>query len=286
LISHLSSQPRNPKEIELLRLLLPLGSEAVLAEIFERTCIRSADLPILVESLQQCGFIFNCTEKTISIAQEPELLIPEAILAGLRTTTIGRDVLVFRETSSTNDRIRQAGLSGAAEGLVIFAESQTSGRGSYGRKWLSAPRNGLWFSILLRTPILPNRWPVLVQMAAMAGADAVEKLVHQPVRIKPPNDLILGGGKLAGFLLETSNSWDFQVLGIGINVRSAPEIAGYPTSAVEQFSGREVSRAALAIDFLARFEEWYLRTALEEVSLAFERRVWLGRARLRPSRGA
>ncbi len=58
----------------------------------------------------------------------------------------------------------------------------------------------------------------------------------QPVRIKPPNDLILGGGKLAGFLLETSNRWDFQVLGVGINVRSAPEIAGYPTSSVEQFS--------------------------------------------------
>jgi len=275
LISHLSSQLRNPKEIELLRLLWPIGSEAVLAEIFERTSIRTADFPILVESLQRCGFIFNRTEKTISIAQEPELLIPEAILAGLRTTTIGRDVLVFRETSSTNDRIRQAGLSGAAEGLVIFAESQTSGRGSYGRKWLSAPRSGLWFSILLRTQILPNRWPILVQMAAMAGADAVEKLVNQPVRIKLPNDLILGGGKLAGFLLETSNSWDFQILGIGINVRSAPEIAGYPTSAVEQFSRRAVSRAALAIDFLAHFEEWYLQTPLEEVSLAFERRVWL-----------
>ena len=269
----MSSQLRNPKEIELLRLLLPIGSKAVLAEVFERTAIGSADLPLLVESLEQCGFIFDHTEKTISLAREPEWLVPEAILAGLRTTTIGRDVLVFRETSSTNDRIRQAGLSGVAEGLVIFAESQTSGRGSYGRKWLSVPRSGLFFSILLRAQISPNRWPILVQMAAMAAGDAVEKLVNQPVRIKLPNDLMLGGGKLAGFLLETSNSWDFQVLGIGINVRSAPEIPGYPTSAVEQFSGREVSRVGLAIDFLTRFEEWYLRTPLPEVSFAFERRV-------------
>ena len=268
-------QLRNPKEIELLRLLWPIGSEAVLADVFARTTIRSGDLPLLVESLEQCGFIFNRTEKTISIAQEPELLVPEAILAGLRTTTIGRDVLVFRETSSTNDRIRQAGVSGAAEGLVIFAESQTSGRGSYGRRWLSGPRSGLWFSILLRTQISPARWPILVQMAAMAGADAVEKWVNQPVPIKRPNDLVLGGGKLAGFLLETSNSSDFQILGIGLNVQSAPEIAGYPTSAVEQFSEKKVSRAALAIDFLTRFEEWYLRTPLSEVSLAFERRVLL-----------
>ena len=75
----------------------------------------------------------------------------------------------------------------------------------------------------------PVQWPLLVQMAAVACADAIEKWVEQTVRIKPPNDLMLGGGKLAGFLLETSNTWDFQVLGIGLNVRSAPIIDGYPT---------------------------------------------------------
>jgi BirA family biotin operon repressor/biotin-[acetyl-CoA-carboxylase] ligase len=263
----------NPKEIELLRSLLPVGSVVVLAEIFERTAIRPTELPFLVRSLQQCGFIFNRTEHSLSIVQEPESLVPERILAGLGARTIGRDVLVFRETSSTNDHARQAGVAGAPEGLVIFAESQTSGRGTYGRKWLSAPGSGLWFSILLRSRICPSRWPLLVQMAAIACGDAVEKRVMQPARIKPPNDLILGGGKLAGFLLETSNSWGFQVLGVGINVRSAPEIAGFPTSAVEQFARDHVSRSALAVDFLTRFEEWYLRTPLAEVPFAFERRV-------------
>jgi biotin-[acetyl-CoA-carboxylase] ligase BirA-like protein len=262
---------RNPKEIELIRLLLPVGSEAVLAEIFERTAIRSSELPFLVESLQQSGIIFKQTERTLSIAQES--LIPEMILAGLRTKIIGRDVLAFRETSSTNDRARQAGVAGAAEGLVIIAESQTSGRGTYGRKWLSAPGSGLWLSILLRSRITPDLWPMLVQMAAIACSDAVEKWVRQPVRIKPPNDLILGGGKLAGFLLETSNSWDFQVLGIGINVRSAPQIAGYPTSAIEQYFRGQVSRSALAADLLNRFEEWYFKTPLAGVSFEFERRV-------------
>jgi BirA family transcriptional regulator, biotin operon repressor / biotin---[acetyl-CoA-carboxylase] ligase len=266
----------NPREIELLRLLLPVGSEAMLAEIYKRTGIQSAELPILVESLEQGGLVFNRTGKTLSIVREPESLIPEVILAGLQTKAIGREVLVFRETSSTNDRVRQAGLAGAVEGLVVFAESQTSGRGTYGRKWLSSAGRGLWFSILLRSRISPDRWAMLIQMAAVACGDAVEKWVTQPVRIKPPNDLILGGGKLAGFLLETSNSWDFQVLGIGINVRSAPEIAGYPTSAVEQFSRGRVSRAALAVDVLNRFEGWYLGTPLAEVSSAFERRVVRG----------
>jgi BirA family transcriptional regulator, biotin operon repressor / biotin---[acetyl-CoA-carboxylase] ligase len=264
---------RNPREIELLRLLLPIGSETVIAEIFGRTDIQPSELPFLLESLQQCGFVFNRTERTLSIAQEPELLVPELILAGLRTKIIGRDVLVFRETSSTNDRIRQAGVTRAAEGLVVFAESQTSGRGTYGRKWLSAPGSGLCFSILLRSRIPANRRPSLVQMAVVACADAVDKWVGQPVRIKPPNDLILAGGKLAGFLLETSDSWDFQVLGVGINVRSAPEIAGYPTSAIEQYSRGRVSRSALAVDFLTQFEDWYLRAPLAGLPVAFERRA-------------
>jgi BirA family biotin operon repressor/biotin-[acetyl-CoA-carboxylase] ligase len=264
---------RNPKEVELLRRLLPAGKVMDWAELFEQLGIQSEELPLLVECLQECGFVFRQTEKTIEIIEEPEFLVPEIILAGLQTKTIGRDVVVFRETTSTNDRIRQAGIAGAAEGLVIFAESQTGGRGTRGRKWVSPAGVGLWFSILLRTRVPTGEWPLLVQMAAVACAEAVEKWVEETVRIKPPNDLILGGGKLAGFLLETSSSWDFQILGIGLNVRSAPALDGYPTAAVEQFSRGRVSRGALAAELLNLFEKWYLQTSLAEMSAAFERRV-------------
>ena len=204
---------RDPREIELLRRLLPAGRAIELAELLEQTGIESNELPVLIECLQPCGFVFRRTEKTIGVVKEPESLVPEMILAGLQTNTIGRDIVVFRETSSTNDRARQAGVAGASEGLVIFAESQTGGRGTRGRKWVSTAGVGLWFSILLRTRVPAGQWPLLVQMAAVACAEAVEKWVQQTVRIKPPNDLMLGGGKLAGFLLETSNTWDFQVLG-------------------------------------------------------------------------
>jgi BirA family biotin operon repressor/biotin-[acetyl-CoA-carboxylase] ligase len=263
---------RDPREIELLRRVLPGGRAIELAGLLEQTGIGADELPIFIERLQQCGFAFRHTKKTIDVVKEPELLVPEMILAGLHTTTIGRDVVVLRETSSTNDRARQAGVAGASEGLVIFAESQTAGRGTRGRKWVSSPGAGLWFSILLRVRIPVFQWPLLVQMAALACAEGVEKWVGQTVRIKPPNDLILGGRKLAGFLLETSNTWDFQVLGIGLNVRSAPIVEGYPTSAVEQFTRGPVSRSALAADLLNRFEEWYLKTSLTEISPAFERR--------------
>jgi BirA family biotin operon repressor/biotin-[acetyl-CoA-carboxylase] ligase len=264
---------RDPREIELLRRLLPAGRTIVLAELFELTGIPSHEATVFTERLEQCGFVFSRTEKTIGIIEEPEALIPELILARLHTRTIGRDVLVFRETSSTNDRARQAGVAGASEGLVIFAESQTAGRGTRSRKWLSSSGVGLWFSILLRTGIPPAQWALLVQMAAVACAEAVEKRVEQTVRIKPPNDLMLGGGKLAGFLLETSNAWTFQVLGIGLNVRSAPAIEGYPTAAVEEFTRGRLSRTALAADLLNNFEKWYLDKPLTEMSSAFERRI-------------
>src|SRR5271165_1554495 len=264
---------RDPREIELIRLLLPAGRLVKLGELLERTGIDSDELPVFMEDLRQSGFIFSQTEKTIQAVKEPESLLPEMILAGLRTQTIGRDVLVFRETSSTNDRARQAGAAGAGEGLVIFAESQTGGRGTRGRKWVSTAGVGLWFSILLRTRVPVAQWPLLVKMAAVACAEAIEKWVEQTVRIKPPNDLILGNGKLAGFLLETSNTWDFQVLGIGLNVRSAPIIDGYPTAAIEQFTHGRVAGNALAAELLNRLDEWYIERPFSEISPAFVARI-------------
>ena len=263
----------DPREIKLLRQLLPVGTVITLRELLEQAGIGSDELPVYLADLRQCGFIFRHTEEVIGIVKEPESLVPAMILAGVQTNTIGREVWVFRETSSTNDRARQAGVAGAGEGLVIFAEKQTGGRGTHGRKWISLEGGGLWFSILLRARIPAAQWPLLVQIAAVACAEVVEKWVKRTVQIRPPNDLMLGGGKLAGFLLETSNTWAFQVLGIGLNVRSAPVIDGYPTAAVEQFTRNQVSRAILASELLNHFEEWYLKRPLAELSSALERRT-------------
>jgi BirA family biotin operon repressor/biotin-[acetyl-CoA-carboxylase] ligase len=200
---------------------------------------------------------------------EDQLLTPDAIIAGLHTSQIGRKIVVFRETSSTNDRIRQAGIGGEAQGLVIFAESQTAGRGTHGRTWISTPGSGLWFSVLLRTRLLPAQWPLLVQMAAVATAEALQSFMSRSVQIKLPNDLVVEGAKLAGFLLETSNRWEFQVLGIGINVRSSPPIPEYPTASVDQYSARPVVRAELAATILNRFEGWYLHSTESELAKAY-----------------
>jgi BirA family transcriptional regulator, biotin operon repressor / biotin---[acetyl-CoA-carboxylase] ligase len=263
----------NSPEIRLLRHLFPIGRVASLREILERTGIKTQELLFFsIRSLEDTGFGFRTTDDEISLTAEPDSLAPQAISARLRTAAIGRDIVVFRETSSTNDRVRQAGISGAPEGLAIFAEGQTKGRGTYGRKWVSAAGDGLWFSILLRSRTEPNEFPRLVRLAAVACAEVVERSVGKIVQIKPPNDLILGNGKLAGFLLETSNSWDFQVLGIGINIRSAPSLPNYPTAALQQFSVTKISRNALAAELLNGIEDWYLNKRSDQAELAFQSR--------------
>ncbi len=144
----------------------------------------------------------------------------------LRTAAaIGRRVLVFEETDSTNDLAARAGDDGLPEGLVIFAESQRAGRGRLGRKWTSSPRQALLFSILLRPTTVPaERWPELTFCAALAVAETAEQFTGQPARIKWPNDVLVAGRKIAGILLEAHHRQTpgFVVVGIGVNVRQQP----------------------------------------------------------------
>ena len=141
-------------------------------------------------------------------------------------TVIGREVLVFEETDSTNDLAARAGDDGLAEGLVIFAESQRAGRGTSGRKWISPPHRNLLFSVLLRPGQVPvSRWPELTFCAALAVAEAAEALTGVVARIKWPNDVLLGGRKVAGILVESyqRRGPGFVVVGLCLNVLQKEE---------------------------------------------------------------
>jgi BirA family biotin operon repressor/biotin-[acetyl-CoA-carboxylase] ligase len=259
-------------EIELLRALLQSDAGVMLSTVAKQIGARASDLRTTIESLERDGFSFQQSGSTIRLLSEPDALRPQSIKARLTTQTIGCEVYVFRETASTNDLARRAGAGGAAEGVVFFAEQQTAGRGTRGRKWISAAGQGLWFSILLRSPLPVDQWPLLVKMAAVGTAEVAERRINRPISIKPPNDLVVSEGKLAGFLLETSNASDFQVLGIGINIKSAPQIDGYPASALEQFSCSPIRLSELAAELLTNLETWYLGRPLEDLAAAFAAR--------------
>ncbi len=263
----------DPREVATLRRLHGAIGSVPLVSLCRKVGISVPEMGKVLESLKQSGFAFEQTDEGIRFLSEPDWLVPQSIMARLETKIVGREVFVFRETSSTNDLARQAGKGGAAEGVVFFAEHQTAGRGTHGRKWISSSNQGLWFSILLRSQLPVDQCPVLVQMAAVTAAETVERWIGRPVSIKAPNDLYVGGGKLGGFLLETSNGWDFQVLGIGINVRSAPPVEGYATVALDQFAKSPIPLTELAAELLTCFEDWYLRTPAEAVARAFAVRL-------------
>ena len=194
-------------------------------------------------------------------------LDPDVLRAALSpSATVGREVLVFEETDSTNDLARQAGDNGIGEGLVIFAETQRAGRGTRGRRWMSPPYRGLWFSVLLRPAAVPNaRWPELTFCAALAVAEAAELATGQSARIKWPNDVLLGGRKVAGILVECHHRHDpgFVVVGIGLNVFQQsgdfdPELRDRAASlAMMSRNAASVERHRVAVGVLGSLEKCY-----------------------------
>jgi len=136
----------------------------------------------------------------------------------------GLPVQVVGEITSTNDELLRRGEEGAPSGTLLFAESQTAGRGQFRRPWNSASALGLWFSLLLRMEISNASIPSLSTFAAVALVRALRSLGVTDAGIKEPNDILIGGHKVAGILVETRVGNDpFAVVGIGLNVNHTPE---------------------------------------------------------------
>ena len=182
----------------------------------------------------------------------PDRIIADELYSRLDGCSLAREILVFEETSSTNDVAAKLGRQGHAAGVAVFAERQSAGRGRFGRRWVSPGHEGLWFSLLLRPALPMALWPRLttwagVAVAATAGAGA---------QIKWPNDVLLGGRKVAGILIESAvdeSGGAFAVVGIGVNVNQTefpPEIADRASS-LRLHAGQAVNRAEFAAALLA-----------------------------------
>ncbi len=217
----------------------------------------------------------------------PDRLIADDLLARLGPCPLIREIVVFTETDSTNDLAVRRGRQGGARGLAIFAESQTAGRGRFGRQWASASHRGLWFSLLLRPALPLPLWPRLTTWAAVGLADAIEDALGLAPQIKWPNDLLLGGKKVAGILAESgtdSAGEPFAVVGIGVNVNHEPgdfppELAAKAGS-LRMATGRLIDRPAFAATLLraldARMPQ--LVSAFPEIIATTSRRsILLGR---------
>lgn len=176
--------------------------------------------------------------------------IPDLAVAPLETDVVGRVIRVYDCVSSTND----LALAQPEDGAVFVADRQDAGRGRQGNRWHSAPGLGLWLSVSLRMP--PRG---LTFAGALAVRDAV--LPRVSLEVKWPNDLLCGGRKVCGNLVEHRGGW--SALGIGINVGHErddfpPELRDKAGSLVSA-TGLPWHRGALLHDVLTVLDRYVLR---------------------------
>jgi BirA family transcriptional regulator, biotin operon repressor / biotin---[acetyl-CoA-carboxylase] ligase len=221
-----------------------------------------------VEELRRVGFDIEAGPHFgYRLVEEPDALLADDLLARLgKTKVIGRDIQVFEQTTSTNDVIEKLARDGVREGVVVFAESQTKGRGRLGRKWMSPTHKGLWFSVLLRPNLLPQETTQLTVASATALRRAIKFVAGLTAEIKWPNDLLLGGKKVVGILTEMSAELDrvrHVILGIGVDVNQ--DAAEFPAelrkiaTSLKIESGREISRAELTTEIFRQLDLDYAR---------------------------
>lgn len=197
----------------------------------------------------------------MSHGEGDDRLVADALRAPLGECTIGRQIFVVEETTSTNDLVWSMAAEGAGVGLVIFAERQTAGRGQYGRRWESAPHKGLWFSVLLRPKLTLEESPQLSGVLAGLIAETITDQLNCAATVKPPNDIYVEGRKVAGVLVEGRTDVDgnyIAVAGIGVNVNQAiedfPEELRASAGSLALAMGNQLSREELAVAFLKKLE--------------------------------
>jgi BirA family biotin operon repressor/biotin-[acetyl-CoA-carboxylase] ligase len=291
----------------------PPGGSVSGADLSRQLGISRAAIWARLQALRELGYDIEASPHLgYRLVSAPDLLHADDLLSRLgKTRVIGRDIRIFERTTSTNDIMARLAGDGVKEGAVVFAESQSRGRGRLGRHWISPPRKGLWFSILLRPNLAPQSATQLTVAAATALARALAQQTGLAPEIKWPNDILIGGKKVAGILTELTAELDHVkevVLGIGVNVNlelsELPrDLRGLATS-LRIESGQVVDRAELAVAILremdgdydrirrGQFEsvaaEWQQRcgTLGRQVSIHVGERVIRGRAEALDGQGA
>jgi len=191
------------------------------------------------------------------------LIEPKKIKGGLQTDFIGQEIYHFTEVTSTSDVAKELAIKGAKEGTLVIAETQSRGRGRFGRKWIS-PEGGMWFSVILRPKVAPEDALKLTLMAAVVVAKVISDMFKLEAEVKSPNDVVVDGKKVCGILTEMStkdDTVDFVVIGVGINANvsldSFPkDLRKFLTSLKEELK-EDVDRKTFLCALLEELERYY-----------------------------
>ncbi len=229
-----------------------------------------------------------------AMAENP---VSAVLRSGLFTRIVGGRLLFYQELTSTMDEAARRAEAGTEEGTVVVAESQTAGRGRFGRTWVS-PKGNLYLSVVFR----PNQQvlPQLTILSGVAVVRAIRKTTGLAPRIKWPNDVLVNGKKVAGILVESVVAGEdvyYAVVGIGVNIRLDAEdtdnlggrAIGLESAAGHPIAREEVLRQLLLeLDLLylqatqsrPPLEEWValLETLGKRVRVVWREETWVGQA--------
>jgi BirA family biotin operon repressor/biotin-[acetyl-CoA-carboxylase] ligase len=248
-------------------------------ELAQKLGISRAAIWARIEELRALGYDIEATPHLgYRLARAPDVLHADDLLSRLGAVeVIGRDIRVFQQTTSTSDVVEKLARDGVEEGAVVFAESQTRGRGRLGRPWVSPAGKGLWFSLLLRPDMRPQATTQLVVAAAVALTRAIRSQTSCQPEIKWPNDILVGGKKVAGILTELNAELDqvkYVILGIGIDVNldtgDFPEEVRRSATSLKIETGESWDRAALAAAVLRELDQAYTRIKTGQFAILAE----------------
>ena len=238
------------------------------AELSQQLGVSRAAIWARIEELRKLGYEIEASPHLgYKLVDTPDVLHADDLLSRLgKTNVVGRDIRVFQETTSTNDVIEKFARDNVKEGVVVFAESQTKGRGRLGRTWVSPARKGLWFSVLLRPKLRPQETTQLTVAAATALFRAILEVTGITAEIKWPNDILIRGKKVAGILTELNAELDrvkYVIIGIGVDVNLSagdlPADVRKLATSLKIESAKTCDRAELAVQILRELDKNYQR---------------------------
>ena len=255
----------------------------------------------LVQQLRRLGVrIVGRPATGYQIESIPDLLLPEFLAPALQGTIFGQHIHHYFRIGSTNaeamhaaaapdhrtaQKSRAAGTP-APEGSVYVAEEQTAGRGRGGHGWHSARSAGIYCSVVLRPLVAPADVLMLSLAAGLAVLQGVEQVTGLRADLRWPNDLLLGGKKFCGILIEMNAEATrvrYAVVGMGINVNQETFPPSIAATSLRMESGRTWSRVELAAALLKSLDGEYRRlpdaAARNEVRLRFEQNSSSARGR-------
>lgn len=208
-------------------------------------------------------------------------MLDQALLeASLPIHGLGKPFHFFPSIGSTNAKALELVAAGAPHGTLVVAEEQTRGRGRAGRRWLTPSGSAIAMSLILRwNPPVSKISGSLSVFGALAVAEAASG-VGVDARIKWPNDLLAGGRKIAGVLVESQwqgSNMATSIVGIGINVKPGsvppPEEVDYPAGCLEEAAGSAIDANKFLLDLILAEAEWVTKLGSLEMLEAWEARL-------------